>query len=87
MVNTNASAENTSAAKPATPKRLALEENWVRYPSTWREMLSGIKLSTNQRCIPAWNCPKMGNIVKAAKTTVNKGTKAMEVVKVKLPAV
>ena len=50
MVSIKATADNIKAAKPKLPSRLALVVNWVRYPSTWREMVSGIRLSTNQRC-------------------------------------
>ena len=86
MVNISITADATSTRKPTVPNRLALLENWVRYPITWRAMLSGTKLSTNQRCRPVWNWPNMGNAVNTESVTANSGTRAMVVVKVRLPA-
>jgi hypothetical protein len=49
-VTSKAKEATTTATKPTKPSRLALRENWVKDPNTWREMLSGTKLSISQRC-------------------------------------
>ena len=50
MVTSKAKEVMTTAIKPTKPNRLAFLENWFNDPKTWREMLSGTKLSINQRC-------------------------------------
>ena len=87
MVTNKAKEVTNTANKPTKPKRLAFRENWVRDPKTWREILSGTKLSINQRC--NWSCTwaKIGKAVKMAKPSVKRGTKAKIVVKVRELAV
>ena len=87
IVTKRASEATTTATKPTKPKRLAFLENCVKDPSTCLEILSGTKLSINQRCNCSCTCEKIGNAVNMAKTKVNKGTKAKTVVKVRELAV
>ena len=50
-------------------------------------MLSGIRLSTSQRCSTPCSWPNMGKAENTASATVKKGTSARMVVKVRLLAV
>lgn len=46
-------------------------------------MLSGTRLSINQRWIVSWNLPNIGKAANTDRPTTNKGTKASTVVKVR----
>ena len=82
IVTIKAKDVTSTATKPTAPSRLALRENCVSEPSTWRAMLSGTRLCTSHCC--NWSCTlaNTGNAVKMAKPMVNKGTRANTVVKV-----
>ena len=86
IVETKASAVKKSAPAPSHPNCPAFAENCCMYVSTDCAISLGIRLSTNQRSTEVSNFEKAGSTLKIASATVNKGTKAITVVKVKLLA-
>ena len=87
MVRIKASAVTNNTPAPNHPSWPALLENWCRYLSTERAISLGTRLWINQFSTLVSRLAKAGKALKMASATVNSGTKAITVVKVRLLAV
>ena len=87
MVSTSASAVATSSSSPTVPMPRALAANWFSARITGRAMLSGTRFCRKYFSSALSKPANIGNAVNSASITVTRGTSAIRVVKVRLPAV